>query len=107
MSSSRFAPLRKSSSAIMAGMIDEKPHIAATGTAGGRVATGTGESVGDDDDNAATAPGGDDLVPTQGELPEPGPVDPDAVTGNRPSPAEQKPNPLRRFGRFLARRLEG
>lgn len=107
MSSSRFAPLRKSSSAIMAGMIDEKPHIAAAGTAGGRVATGTGEGVWDDDDNAATAADGDDLVPTQGELPEPGPVDPDAVTGNRPSPAEQKPNPLRRFGRFLARRLEG
>lgn len=107
MSSSRFAPLRKSSSAIMAGMIDEKPHIAAAGTAGGRVATGTGEGVRDDDDNAATAADGDDLVLTQGELPEPGPVDPDAVTGNRPSPAEQKPNPLRRFGRFLARRLEG
>lgn len=106
MSSSRFAPLRKSSSAIMAGMIDEKPHIAAAGTAGGRVAPGAGQDVGDDD-NAATAPGGDDQVPTQGELPEPGPVDPDAVTGNRPSPAEQKPNPLRRFGRFLARRLEG
>ena len=53
MSSSRFAPLRKSSSAIMAGMMDEKPHIAAQGTGAANLAPGSGVGAGVDDDNAA------------------------------------------------------
>lgn len=103
MSGSRFAPLRKSSSAIMAGLIDARPDLAAAGV-----------TSGSDDDNADVGPG----VPTSAAMsaesagkssPPTGPVDPDAVDGARPSPAEEaeaKPNPLRRFGRFLARRLE-
>ena len=107
MSSSRFAPLRKSSSAIMAGIKDEKPHIAAPG----KVATGLTPRVGGgdgvDDDEAVTATSLADPEQSPESLPEPGPVDPDAMVGQRPSPAEKKVNPLRRFGRFLARRLEG
>lgn len=87
MSSSRFAPLRKSSSAIMAGIIDERPDIGAPGGSG------------------SAYPGISDELP-----PEPGPVDPQAVSTNPHPPGEPdrvKPNPLRRFGRFLARRLGG
>ncbi|MBB1012227.1 putative PurR-regulated permease PerM [Dietzia kunjamensis] len=109
LSSSRFAPLRKSSTAIMAGMIDERPDIA-----GHRrpvpTRAGAGVTVEADDDevgggSTTAAPGLSDEPP-----PAAGPVDPKAVDGYRPSPQEQeaeKPNPLRRFGRFLARRLGG
>lgn len=109
LSSSRFAPLRKSSTAIMAGMIDERPDIA-----GPRrpvtTRAGAGVTVEADDDevgggSTTAAPGLSDEPP-----PAAGPVDPKAVDGYRPSPQEQeaeKPNPLRRFGRFLARRLGG
>ena len=109
MSSSRFAALRKSSSEIMAGIKDEKPHIAMP-VGGGRDTTGS-VVVGVDDEGRTepgrTEPDGVASGTTERPLPAAGPVDPDAVTGDRPSPAEQKPNPLRRFGRFLARRLEG
>lgn len=109
LSSSRFAPLRKSSTAIMAGMIDERPDIA-----GPRrpvpTRAGAGVTVEADDDevgggSTTAAPGLSDEPP-----PAAGPVDPKTVDGYRPSPQEQeaeKPNPLRRFGRFLARRLGG
>ena len=109
LSSSRFAPLRKSSTAIMAGMIDERPDIA-----GPRrpvpTRAGAGVTVEADDDevgggSTTAAPGLSDEPP-----PAAGPVDPKAVDGYRPSSQEQeaeKPNPLRRFGRFLARRLGG
>lgn len=111
MSSSRFAALRKSSSAIMAGIQDERADIAASGTGAAGVTAAAVPGVGvDDDDNVHEASGdpsdsGSGSAPDS--LPPAGPVDPDAVVGERPSPAEQKPNPLRRFGRFLARRLEG
>ena len=65
--------------------------------------------TGDDDevggDAGLAAPPLSDQLP-----PEPGITDPKAVDGARPSPQEEeaaKPNPLRRFGRFLARRLGG
>ena len=110
MSGSRFAPLRKSSSEIMAGIKDAMPD-GTTATATGEKTPETTESVrgsdhtgdGQPEDDGATAdlPGVEEDPP-----PPPGPVDPLAVTGTRPSPSEEKPNPLRRFGRFLARRLQ-
>ena len=119
MSSSRFAPLRKSSTAIMAGMIDERPDIAPPGSATPGAGTpaagsapapgGAGVAVtGDDDEMAGDVSRA--VPPISDELPpEPGITDPKAVTGTRPSPREEaaKPRPLRRFGRFLARRLGG
>ncbi|KAA0919343.1 AI-2E family transporter [Dietzia sp. ANT_WB102] len=109
MSSSRFAPLRKSSSAIMAGMIDERPDIVVPDGAAAAPRGASTTFAGDDDElsseSGAASPGFSD-----DPLPEPGPVDSKAVSGDRPSPREQeeaKPNPLRRFGRFLARRLGG
>lgn len=107
MSSSRFAPLRKSSSAIMAGIKDERPDIAVPGAPAAGVTVAPNMLAGGDDDKAGPLPPGADTGSAEGSDPPAGPVDPDAVTGERPSPAEQKPNPLRRFGRFLARRLEG
>ena len=111
MSSSRFAPLRKSSSAIIAGIKDARPDLAVPGAPAANVAVPAGEGSGshddNDDDGAGLLPPDADTGSSQGSVPPAGPVDPDAVTGDRPSPAEQKPNPLRRFGRFLARRLEG
>ena len=140
MSSSRFAPLRKSSSAIMAGMMDEKPHIAAQGTGAANLAPGSGVGAGVDDDNAASQPGSN-AAQHPGGLPGPGsPItdsepgapatatrgsgaggsaagtsaaggSPEGASAIAPEDAasqlEDKPNPLRRFGRFLARRLEG
>lgn len=112
MSSSRFAPLRKSSSEIMAGMKEAMPHGSTateedwpgSGEGGGDDRPPGGDPSGGDDAGGASPvdlPGVDDEPP-----PPPGPVDPLAVTGTRPSPSEEKPNPLRRFGRFLARRLQ-
>lgn len=111
LSSSRFAPLRKSSSAIMAGMMDARPGLG-VGAPGmvppvvprpGATAVGTG---GDDDEVVPPTPDATDPSADEADPPT-GPVDPDAVTGDRPSPSEGRTNPLRRFGRFLARRLEG
>jgi len=115
MSSSRFAALRKSSTAIMAGMIDERPDIAPPGsTAVGGVPAGAPGGAGASPSGGHAEAGGDGSAtapPMSEELPpEPGVVDSKAVTGRRPSPREEeaaKPNPLRRFGRFLARRLGG
>ena len=116
MSSSRFAPLRKSSNAIMAGLIDARPNLAAPGNdapgvTGGAVAGAVGN---DDEVGPGVPPSATMTAESAAETPETGPptgpVDPNAVDGARPSPAEEaeaKPNPLRRFGRFLARRLEG
>ncbi|WP_010541351.1 AI-2E family transporter [Dietzia alimentaria] len=116
LSSSRFAPLRKSSSAIMAGVIDARPDLAAPGTAAPSVTEREVAEVlrNDDEVGAALQPAttevADSAQPATQGTPPTGPVDPRAVQGARPSPteeAESKPNPLRRFGRFLARRLEG
>lgn len=113
LSSSRFAPLRKSSTAIMAGMIDERPDIAGPRPPAPTRA-GAGVTMQADDDevgggSTTASPGLSDHPP-----PAAGPVDPKAVTGDRPSPREreaeheaEKAHPLRRFGRFLARRLGG
>ena len=120
MSSSRFAPLRKSSSEIMAGIKDAMPDgTTATGTptatATEEKLPETGEGASDSDHTGGGQPDGDgtddgdpgDLSGVKADPPPPpGPVDPKAVTGSRPSPSEEKPNPLRRFGRFLARRLQ-
>ena len=111
MSSSRFAPLRKSSSAIMAGIKDTRPGPVHGAPDSGSVgATGPGDSVVgtlelDDDEVVPPDPDADDPSADQANPPT-GPVDPKSVYGNRPSPSESKPNALRRFGRFLARRLE-
>lgn len=111
MSSSRFAPLRKSSNAIMAGIKDTRPGPVHGAPDSGSVgATGPGDSVVgtlelDDDEVVPPDPDADDPSADQANPPT-GPVDPKAVYGNRPSPSESKPNALRRFGRFLARRLE-
>lgn len=116
LSSSRFAPLRKSSSAIMAGLIDARPDLAAPGTAAPSVTEREVAEVlrNDDEVGPALQPSTSEVAnsaqPAQQGTPPTGPVDPIAVQGARPSPteeAESKPNPLRRFGRFLARRLEG
>lgn len=107
MSSSRFAPLRKSSSAIIAGIKDARPDIAVPGIPAAGVTVPAEVGGGNDDDEAGREPPGADSGISRESVPPTGPVDPNAVTGDRPSPAEQKPNPLRRFGRFLARRLEG
>lgn len=107
MSSSRFAPLRKSSSAIMAGIKDARPDLAAQvdGHGGGLAAVGSG---GEGDDDEALARGtGADTGQTQGALPTVDSGIPDTTMADLPSPETQKPNPLRRFGRFLARRLDG
>ena len=105
MSSSRFAALRKSSSEIMAGIKDERPDIATPAAVPGGDAVPVVMEP-EDDDDGDHPPTGDPGTSTD-PVPPAGPVDPAAVTGERPSPAEQKPNALRRFGRFLARRLEG
>ena len=105
MSSSRFAALRKSSSEIMAGIKDERPDIATPD--GMQVSEAVPVVVETEDDDADGQPSTSDPGTSPESLPPAGPVDPAAMTGERPSPAEQKPNPLRRFGRFLARRLEG
>ncbi len=113
LSSSRFAPLRKSSSAIMAGMLEARPnHGAVTVDPGTGPVPGGGAVLvggGDDDEVAGRSTGSTaGSAGSPGEpTPAPGPIDPEAVTGERPSPAEAGTNPLRRFGRFLARRLEG
>ena len=110
MSSSRFAPLRKSSSAIMAGIKDARPGAASGAPASGAVvaADPTGSVVGtvkgDDDEVVPPDPNAPDPSADQANPPT-GPVDPKAVYGDRPSPSEDKPNALRRLGRFLARRL--
>lgn len=103
MSSSRFAPLRKSSSEIMAGMKEAQPAAAARSERDpSRQASGSDDHADADTDTPPQhLPGIADEPP-----PPPGPVDPDVVYGERPSPAEAKSSPLRRFGRFLARRLQ-
>lgn len=110
MSSSRFAPLRKSSSAMLAGMMEARPgHGAVVVDPGAAPVTGGAEVLtggGDDDEVGNPSPRASAGSSDQ-PLPEMGPVDPDSVEDNQPAQAEEKPNPLRRFGRFLAHRLEG
>ena len=100
----------------MAGVIDARPDLAGTGAAAASVTEREVAEVlrNDDEVGPALQPGApgvaDPAQSDQGDTPPAGPVDPRAVQGARPSPTEEsesKPNPLRRFGRFLARRLEG
>ncbi|HJC28346.1 MAG TPA: AI-2E family transporter [Candidatus Dietzia intestinipullorum] len=108
MSSSRFAPLRKSSNAIMAGLMDAKPGDppvsgATTPAPGGEVSDTQLAGVGDDDESTTVA-----TEATAGRAVQ-APSDPEPG-GEEDGPSEpdaHATHPLRRFGRFLARRMDG
>lgn len=106
LSSSRFAPLRRGSTAIMAGMLDARPGTGGGGN-GDAQRHGPGEGAGEvtsvgggagaraagDDDEAVTSDrdGSDDATSS--------PSDDDP-----PAPGSTRTATLRRFGRFLAGR---
>lgn len=117
LSSSRFAPLRKSSTAIMAGLKDARPgsdsasSSARTGASGVIVVAGepNDDEVAADSSTTDPVAGSTDQAPlhappTAGEGDSPASAVP---AHHGPAPEDEKPRPLRRFGRFLARRLEG
>lgn len=117
MSSSRFAPLRKSSTAIMAGLKDARTGSDAPGNGARTGAPGVIVVAGEhnDDEVAADSSTTDPVAgstdqasppatPTAGEGDSPASAVP---ADHGPAPEDEKPKPLRRFGRFLARRLEG
>lgn len=98
LSSSRFAPLRRGSTAIMAGMLEGRPGSSASssgtgdGAGGhGHRAPGDGTPRDDDEAGASPAPPGDDPAV-------------DSSADEPPAPGTTRTNTLRRLGRFLARR---
>lgn len=102
LSSSRFAPLRRGSNAIKAGMLDARPGSptsSATGHpgdagAGGDANAPEGRGTDDGDGNEAGAPGsGDGAGSADGASSDP-----------QPAPGTRRTHTLRRLGRFLAHR---
>lgn len=120
MSSSRFAPLRKSSNAIIAGMKDARPGMDPAGKAStetGGIVVVAGEQNDDNDDDNTEAPSSSPKPVAESAEKRSSPATSADGSGDSSSdsagphagsaPDGGKPNPLRRFGRFLARRLEG
>ena len=103
LSSSRFAPLRRGSTAIMAGMLDARPGAGGGGNRDAqRHGPGEGE-VGPSGGAGARAAGDDDEADTSGRA---GPDDATSSTSDDdpPAPGSTRTAPLRRLGRFLAGR---